>query len=92
MRVLDGEAYILIDLDGTRLEGSYAGNRLKRYWAQVPAEIEDEDEDIPASDKSVEPGIGICKNAIVLASYTVNFLVYFIHISFIRRVIFILSS
>ena len=63
MRVLDGGAYVLTELDGTRLEGSYAGNRLKRYWARVTAESEDEEEDIPASDKSVEPGIGIGENA-----------------------------
>ena len=31
MRVSDGGAYVLTELDSTRLERSYAGNRLKRY-------------------------------------------------------------
>ena len=66
-RVLDGGAYVLTELEGTRLEGSYAGNRLKRYWARVTAESEDEneEEDKPASDKekSVEPSSGIGENA-----------------------------
>ena len=36
-RILDGGAYVLTELDGTRLEGAYSGNRLKRYWEREPA-------------------------------------------------------
>jgi transposase InsO family protein len=60
-RVLDGGAYVLTELDGSRLEGSYAGNRLKRYWARDPT---DENEDAPATnkDKNVDPGDSISED------------------------------
>ena len=31
---MDGGAYLLTEIDGTRLEGIYSGNRLKRHWAR----------------------------------------------------------
>ena len=37
-KILDGGAYVLTKLDGSRLDGAYARNCLKRYWAQEPAE------------------------------------------------------
>ena len=33
-KTLDGGAYVLTELDGSRLDGAYAGNRLKQYWAR----------------------------------------------------------
>ena len=40
--MLDGGAYVLTELDGSRLEGAYAGNRLKRYWEREPAKCVEE--------------------------------------------------
>ena len=41
-KILDGDAYVLTELDGSRLDGAYVGNRLKRYWARGPAEDEEQ--------------------------------------------------
>ena len=45
------------ELDGARLDGAYAGNRLKRYWLRPPQkEVEaDEPNEPDRPDKADEP-------------------------------------
>ena len=54
-KILDGGAYVLTELDGSRLDGAYAGNRLIRYWAREPAEdVEQSMEETVEEDSDID--------------------------------------
>ena len=54
-KILDGGAYVLEELDGAKLDRTYAGNRLKRYWLR-PAhrEVEVDESHEPDSPKELD--------------------------------------
>ena len=35
LKILDGGTYVLTKLDEAKLDGTYAGNRLKKYWQRA---------------------------------------------------------
>ena len=40
LKILGGGTYVLAELDGARLDGTFAGNRLKKYWQRPTKEEE----------------------------------------------------
>ena len=47
---------MLAELDGTKLDGAYAGNRLKKYWLRsTQTEVEKEPDEPEEPDKPNEP-------------------------------------
>ena len=64
-KILDGRTYVLTELDGSRLDGAYAENRLKRYWAWEPAEdveqsvgktVEEDSDIVTGADSDIDTG------------------------------------
>ena len=54
-KILDGGAYVLTELDGSRLDGAYAGNCLKWYWVREPAEdVEQSMEETVEEDSDID--------------------------------------
>ena len=48
---------MLTKLDGSRLDGAYAGNRLKRYWAREPAkDVEQSVEKTVEENRDIDTG------------------------------------
>ena len=57
--MLDGGTYVLEDLDTTELAGTYAGNRLKKYWSRQATkanrnDVVDEHDSVDEHDIDVE--------------------------------------
>ena len=56
LKILDGGAYVLTELDGAKLDEAYARNRLKQYWLRsTQKEVEKEQEEREEAGEPDEP-------------------------------------
>ena len=76
LKILDGGAYVLIELDGAELDGAYAGNRLKKYWLrstqkEIEKEVEKSQENLMSliSQKIVAERSGLCPGVVSLFKF-----------------------